>query len=710
MMKKLSVLFLFIFICSFSRSDEGMLIPSLLSAFESDMQSKGMKLSAEDIYNVNQASIKDAIFHFGGGCTSSVISNEGLLITNYHCGYSQIYSHSTLDNNIANNGFWAKSHKEELPNSGLTATRMVAIEDVTRQVLEGTQGMSNEEMQQQIMINIARIKAEATENSRFDAEIKPFDFGNSYFLLIKETFRDIRLVGAPPKTVGKFGGDTDNWMWPRHTGDFALFRIYSNTSNQPADYSTDNVPYTPIHFLPVSIKPHTKDEFAMVFGFPGRTYQHTISTELDFIINKLRSAQIQMRELSLSVIDPAIKKSEKTELNYASKQSRIANAYKKWKGQVIGLKEVEAVNQKITYEDNFIATARKRPVWANTYGNSVSALRKLSSTYNSVEFTYKMFIEYNYVGAEVFKRARSINKLMELYNQGKKEELKEVLAKQKKSMDNFYDKYNKAIDKEVFKLQSKYYKSLIDSSYLPSALQKQKIENLTNTIYEKSFLVEREEYRKVLNSFEKYAKKKIDKDPGFELYKELDYIFNHKLLEQLRTYYGMKKQLMKQYVKGQTKMFPDQKHWFNANGTLRLSYGNIGGVEPRDGIKYTSHTTLKGVIEKYNTGEDEYTIPSRILKLYNEKDYGEYTQDGELPVCFLSNNHTTGGNSGSPVLNGEGYFIGLNFDRTWESTMSDFVFDGSRCRNISVDARYILWLIDKFGEAKYLVDEMTLVR
>ena len=709
-MRKLSVLFLFIFICSFSRSDEGMLIPSLLSAFESDMQAKGMKLSAKDIYNVNQASIKDAIFHFGGGCTSSVISNEGLLITNYHCGYSQIYSHSTLDNNIAKNGFWAKNHKEELPNSGLTATRMVAIEDVTKQVLKGTEGMSNEEIQQQIMTNIARIKAEATDGSRYGAEIKPFDFGNSYFLLIKETFRDIRLVGAPPKTIGKFGGDTDNWMWPRHTGDFALFRIYSNTANQPAEYNVDNVPYTPIHFLPVSIKPHTKDEFAMVFGFPGRTYQHTISTELDFVIHKLRPAQIQMRELALSVIDPAIRKSEKTELNYASKQSRIANAYKKWKGQVIGLKEVDAVGQKIAYENNYTETAQKRPAWANTYGNSVSGLRKLSSTYNSVEFAYKMYIEYNYVGAELFKRARSMNKLMELYNENKTDELNEAIAKQKKGMDHFYDKYNKNIDQEVFRLQSTYYKSIIDSAYLPSALLNKKVDDLTNVIFEKSFLVDREKYRKVLNSFEKYAKKKIDKDPGFELYKALDDVFSNKLLEKLRNYYGMKRQLMKQYVKGQNEMFPKEKHWANANGTLRLSYGKVEGVEPRDGIKYTSHTTLKGVIEKYNTGEDEYAIPPKILDLYNKKDYGEYAQNGELPVCFLSSNHTTGGNSGSPILNGEGYFIGINFDRTWESTMSDFMFDGSRCRNISVDARYILWLIDKYGEATYLVDEMTLVR
>lgn len=709
-MKKASILFLFIFIGGLSRADEGMLIPSLLNAFESDMKAKGMQVSAEDIYNVNNSSIKDAIFHFGGGCTSSVISNKGLLITNYHCGYYQIYNHSTLDNNIAKNGFWAKSHKEELTNSGLTATRMVSMEDVTKQALEGTENLEEGPAQQQIMTNIARIKAEALDGSNYEAEIKPFDFGNRYFLLIKETFKDVRLVGAPPKTVGKFGGDTDNWVWPRHTGDFALFRIYTNKNNQPAEYNEENVPYTPIHHLPVSIKPQTKDEFAMVFGFPGRTYQHTISTELDFIINKLRPAQIKMRSLALSVIDPAIQKSESTELNYASKQSRIANSYKKWKGQVDGLKEVDAVDQKIDYENNYIESAQSKPIWANSFGNSVEALRNISSENNALEFTYEMFIEYTYVGAELFKRARAVDKLMDLHKDGEKDKLKEAIKKQKESLGSFYDKYNKTIDKNVFLLQSKYYKEIIDSMYLPKPLLENQVDDLSDEIYKKSFLVDRDAYKEMLNSFSKLAKRKIDKDPGYQLFKSLDDNFNNKMLEGLRNYYGIKKQLMKQYVEGQTEMFPNEKHWANANSTLRLSYGNIKGAAPRDGIKYTSHTTLKGVIEKYNTGADEYNIPNKIKELYNEKDYGDYAEDGELPVCFLSNNHTTGGNSGSPVLNGQGYLIGLNFDRTWEGTMSDYVFDDSRCRNISVDARYILWLIDKYGEASQLINELTIVQ
>lgn len=709
-MKKIGILFLFIFICGFSRSDEGMLIPSLLNAFESDMKAKGMTLSTEDIYNINQASIKDAIFHFGGGCTSSVISNKGLLITNYHCGYSQVYSHSTLENNIAKNGFWAKSFKEELPNSGLTATRMVRIEDVTQQVLDGIEDLDDAAASQQVMTNIARIKAEALDGTEYEAEIKPFDFGNRYFLLIKETFRDIRLVGAPPKTVGKFGGDTDNWVWPRHTGDFALFRIYTNTNNLPADFNEANVPYTPIHFLPISIKPQEKNEFAMVFGFPGTTYQHTISNELDFIINKLRPAQIEMRALALSVIDPAIQKSEQTELMYASKQSRIANAYKKWIGQINGLKEVDAVNQKIVFEKNYTQTAEGKPNWKEDYGSIVEALNNLSTTYNSADFTYNMYIEYNYVGAELFSRARSMDELMELYEKGETDKLKEAIQEQKEAVDNFYDKYDENIDKNVFLLQSKYYKELVDSMYLPKSLLKNNVEVLTSKIYEKSFLVDRNAYLKVLNSFDKYAKKKIGKDPGFQLFKELDAIFHDQLLDQLRTYYGTKNQFMKQLVKGQIEMFPDEKHWPDANSTLRLAYGNVKGAEPRDGIEYTTHTTLKGVIEKYNTGDEEFEIPQRILELYNKKDYGEYAQDGELWVCFLTNNHTTGGNSGSPVINGQGYFIGINFDRTWEGTMSDYVFDDSRCRNISVDARYILWLIDKYGEASYLINEMTLVR
>jgi len=708
-MKKVSFLLLFMFLNVFSRAEEGMIIPTLLGAFESDMKAMGMKISAQDIYDANNASIKDAIMHFGGGCTSEIISDRGLLLTNHHCGFSQIYSHSSVENNIAKYGFWAKDLSEELTNPGLTAARMVRIEDVTSQVIEGTEGLRDAELNQKIMANIALIKANALDGNHFEADVKPFDFGNSYFLLVKETFKDIRLVGTPPTTVGKFGGDTDNWVWPRHTGDFSVFRIYANEENKPAEYSENNKPYAPIHHLPISLKSREVDEFTMVFGFPGTTNQHTISTELDFIINTMRPSQIKMRDLSLSVINAAMKKSEKTEIMYAPKQARIANAWKKWIGQINGLKRGNAVEKKIDYEDAYTAKANEKDGWAE-YSEVVANLRELSTNFNSSDFTYNMYIEYVYVGAEIFKRARALNDLMTLHTEGKTDELAQEIEKEKESLNSFYEKYDVNIDKEIFSLQSEYYKKVVDSSFLPASLLKNDAESLKSAIYDKSFLVNQEEYMKVLTNFDKYAKKKISKDPGYKLYSELDQIFKEKLLADLRMYYGTKDQLMKPYVKGKYEIYPEAKHWANANGTLRVTYGKLEGSTPRDGMKYTPHTTLDGVIEKYNTGHEDYDLLPRMVELYDAKNYGDYAQDGELWVCFTGSNHTTGGNSGSPVINGEGHLIGVNFDRSWESTMSDYMFDASRCRNISVDIRYVLWMIDIYGEAPHLVKEMTIVR
>jgi len=709
-MKKVSFLFMFMLLNVFSRAEEGMIIPTLLGAFESDMKAMGMKISAQDIYDANNASIKDAIIHFGGGCTAEIISDQGLLLTNHHCGFSQIYSHTTVDNNIAKYGFWAKNLQEELTNPGLTAARMVRIEDVTIKVLAGTEDLEGAEVNQKIIANIALLKAEALDGTHYEAEIKPFDFGNSYFLLVKETFTDIRLVGTPPKTVGKFGGDTDNWVWPRHTGDFSVFRIYANADNQPAEYNENNQPYSPIHHLPISLKSREVDEFTMVFGFPGTTNQHTISTELDFIINTMRPAQIQMRDLSLSVINAAMKKSEATEIMYASKQARIANAWKKWIGQIDGLKRGDAIKKKVDYEDSYTNEANTKEEWNAEYAGIVSDLRELSTQFNMSDFTYNMYIEYIYVGAEMFKRARAINDLMSLYNDGKTEELNAAIEEQKESLGGFYEQYDINIDKEIFLLQSEYYKKMVDSSFLPESLLKNDLADLQSDIFEKSFLVDQERYLKVLNNFNKYAKKKIKKDAGYQLYNELDYIFNEHLLDDLRTYYGTRNQLMKPYVKGKYEMYPEAKHWANANSTLRVTYGKLEGSTPQDGMKYTPHTTLDGVIEKYNTGHEDFDLLPRMVELYEAKNYGDYAQDGELWVCFTGSNHTTGGNSGSPVINGEGHLIGINFDRSWESTMSDYMFDASRCRNISVDIRYVLWMIDIYGEAPHLVKEMTIVR
>lgn len=714
-MKKVVFILVIVQLSLFARAEEGMLIPTLLGAFEDDMKAMGMSISAEDIYNANNASIKDAIMHFGGGCTSSVISGQGLLLTNHHCGYSQIYSHTTVENNIANLGFWAKDLSEELPNIGLTASRMVKIEDVTAAINEGTEGLSETEAQQKRMANIVRIKADAISGTMYEADVKPFNFGNSYFLLVKETFRDVRLVGTPPNSVGKFGGDTDNWVWPRHTGDFAIFRIYADANNQPADYSVDNKPYSPIHYLPVANKARKKDDFTMVFGFPGVTEQHTISTELEFIIDETRPAQIRMRDLSLSVVNAAMRQSLETEIMYASKQSRIANAWKKWMGQIDGLKRGEAITKKVNSEDAYTAKAKTNPQWEEEYGKVVENLRGLSATYNDHDFAYNMYIEYVYVGAEIFERARKIEGLLDLWaktdnKKGLSKELKEALDTEKEALHNFYDKYDVNIDQGVFKLQSEYYKEKLNEDYLPKSLKENDVEKLQAIIYKKSFLTDKAKYEKVINNFAKFAKKKIAKDPGYKLYDELKTVFTEELVPGLRFYFASKDQLMQTFVKGKLEMYPDHKHWADANSTLRVSYGKLEGSVPRDGMEYTHFTTIDGVMEKYNTGSEDYELLPRMLELFEKKDWGDYAQDGELWVNFTSSNHTTGGNSGSPVINGDGHLVGLNFDRSWESTMSDYMFDTSRCRNISVDIRYVLWMIDIYGEASHIIEELTIVK
>ena len=693
------------------RAEEGMIIPTLLSAFESDMQAMGMKLSAEDIYDANNASIKDAVMHFGGGCTAEIVSDQGLMLTNHHCGFSQINSHSTLENNYLKYGFWAKSKADELANPGLTATRMVKIEDVTGKVLEGTDELSGRELAMQIQTKIALLVSEAIEGTHYLAEIKPFDYGNSYYLLVKEEFLDVRLVGAPPSSVGKFGGDTDNWVWPRHTGDFSVFRIYANKDNKPAEYSKDNQPYSPIHFLPVSVKDRKEGDFTMVFGFPGRTYQHTISSELAFIINTQRPAQIKMRDHSLSIIKPAMKASEATTLQYATKQSRIANAWKKWIGQIDGLKRNDAVAKKIAYEKRYTEKANLNRNWKEKYGTVVSDLNKLADQYNQAEFAYNLFIEYAYSGYEAIKTIRGLQtKIADSSIYESEESLEKVKSEMRAFADKYFKNYDINIDKAIFNLQTKEYIKQLDPSMLPEILNGMNVDEFAEKSFDKSVVTNKERYLKFVDKLSLKSIKKLKKDPFSLLYNDVNDTFRSTALGDVRIYFSKKNELMKTYVAGKYEMFPDDKHWANANSTLRVTYGKLEGSYPTDGIKYTPHTTLKGLIEKHNTGNPDFEVLPRMLELYENQDYGDYAQDGELWVCFTGSNHTTGGNSGSPVIDGEGNLIGLNFDRSWESTMSDYMFDASRCRNITVDVRYVLWIMDTYSNAGHLVEEMTLIK
>jgi len=673
-------------------ADEGMLIPSLIKAFESDMKAKGMKLSAEDIYSVNHSSLKDAIFHFGGGCTSELVSNQGLLLTNHHCGYSQIQSHSSLENNYIENGYWAKNRSEELPNPGLTAMRIVRIEDVTQKVKGGQ--------------SIDDIINDAINGTHYQGDVKAFNFGNEYYLMVKEIFLDVRFVGTPPNSIGKFGGDTDNWVWPRHTGDFSVFRIYANADNKPAEYSEDNIPYTPLHYLPISMKDRKSGDFTMVYGFPGRTEQHVSSAYLEQIIEKERPARIRMRDLSLSVIDKAMKNSELIRIQYASKQARISNAWKKWIGQIDGLKRLDAIRIKKEREFSYEEMANSKKEWQDLYGSVVKQLNALAKDQFKYEFMYSLGIEYFYVGPEYFKLIRSTNDLINNYDKYEdKNQLDSIKSNIIKASEGFFKNYNQNIDKEVL--------TLLTNEYL-SQTKNQGVSIKTfiksDNIFNKSVFTDKVRYQNFVKKFNQKCSKKLMKDPGYAHYIENYNEWYNDIIPKYRKFYNERQDLLKTYVAGKMEMFPDKKHWPDANSTMRISYGQLEGSSPADGMMYTEHTTLDGIIAKYNSGNPDFALKPRMLEMYESKDYGPYAQNGELWVCFSGSNHTTGGNSGSPVIDGEGNLMGLNFDRSWESTMSDYMFDPNRCRNIVVDIRYVLWVIDKYSNAKHLVDEMQLIR
>ena len=690
---------------------EGMWIPSLVKAFENDMQAMGMRLSAEDIYDVNSSSIKDAIIHFNGGCTAELVSSKGLLLTNHHCGYSQIQSHSSLEKDYLKYGFWASNKSEELSNPGLTASRVVRIEDVTNTVLFETEGLADKERYSKIQTTINKLIADAQTGTHYTAKIKAFNYGNDYYMIVKETFKDVRLVGAPPNSIGKFGGDTDNWVWPRHTGDFSVFRIYSDQNNEPNEYSESNVPYTPLHFLPVSMKKRSVGDFTMVYGFPGTTEQHLTSRNLSYIMDKERPARIEMREKSLSVIDASMRSSDLLRIKYASKQARIANGWKKWIGQVGGLKTVDAIQIKLNREKEYNDMALSNQEWGKKYGRVINDMNVLVDRYKDADFAYSMVIEYLYVGPELFKRAREISKFLSNYSTlDENGELDNEIEKQIKLSKGFFKNYDNATDKRIFELLTEEYVVQMGDSPLGSILKNNSAKDLAEIIYEKSILTSELRFNKFMEKLSKNSFNKLkNKDLGYILWMETNDRFIKNIVPEVRVYRASMDRLLKTYVAGKLEMFPDANHWPDANSSMRITYGKLEGSAPHDGMRYIEHTNIDGIITKNNSGNPDYELLPRMRKLAAAKDYGDYGQDGELWVCFTGSNHTTGGNSGSPVLDADGDLLGINFDRSWESTMSDFMFDKNRCRNIMVDIRYVLWVIDIYSGASHLVDEMTLV-
>lgn len=714
MRKILSVLLFCMLFAFYSSAHEGMWLPILLDM--DDMQRQGLKLSAEDIYSVNQASLKDAIVHFGGGCTAEAISDQGLILTNHHCGYGAIQELSSVTNDYLKDGFWAGNQSQELSCQGLSASFVVRIEDVTAQILEGIdEDSSLEERQTMIAMHSLEMSAEMAEGEFLSAEVKSFFYGNQYILIVKKTYNDVRLVGAPPSSIGKFGGDTDNWVWPRHTGDFALFRIYANEKNEPAAYSETNQPYRPAHSLPVSIKGVKEGDFTMVYGFPGVTYQYLPVDGLRYVTEVVNPIRIGMRKKSLSVIDATMEQSDALRIQYASRQSMISNAYKKWIGQNMGLDRFNAVDKKIEFEERFTAAAEESG--NGSYMRVLPELRELQLKLEPYELARDLFIEFYFYGPEILNFARRFDALLAAIEEdAPKEKVEELREKALKATRNFHEDFHRPTDQEVFSLLLEDYALNVRADLQPTPLSefRQKFNSdaklYSEALYGKSLLTNVNQLTKLLESG-KYKKiARLNDDPIYALAKSFIGDFNEKIRPDRDQLTSRMDDAMRTYVAAQMELFPSKTYWPDANSTLRVTYGKVEGCVPQDGLSYLPNTTLQGVMYKYIPGDKEFDVPKKLIDLFESKDFGRYGQDGTLNVAFLASNHTTGGNSGSPVINANGELIGLNFDRSWESTMSDLMFNPEICRNISVDVRYILFVVDKFAGAGWILDEMNIIQ
>ena len=705
----------FLLIFSTLSAHEGMWVPSTLAKLViDDMHDAGLKLSAEEIYSINQSSLKDAIVLFGGGCTAEVISDEGLILTNHHCGYSQIQYHSSLENDYLKNGFWAMDRSEELTNPGLTATFVERIEDVTDAMMEAAGALEGLERNEALAAKAMQLEQAATSGGIYGAEVKPFFYGNAYYMIVTETFTDVRLVGAPPSSIGKFGGDTDNWEWPRHTGDFSLFRIYASPYNKPADYSEENIPYKPKASLEIDMSGVQSGEFTMVFGFPGTTYQYLTSDAVDYVTNVQNPIRIGMREASLGVIDSAMELSDENRIKYAAKQSRISNSYKKWIGQNMGLERFRALDKKKAQEAEILK--RLADSDEAQYIGLLDGVTALYDEYEKYQLSRDYLIEFFYYGPELTRFSTKFKNIVDSYDSlettGLMEEELNILTK---AMDSFYKNYDPEVDQEIFKAQSSIFITGCPEELMSSTLDEMADKSgndwsaLTDEIYELSILDNREELAKLLEKSGKKISKTLAQDPFYLMAQELLNNYNDRVRGSYNTFKFLEGEYMKDYVRLTMELFPEKDYWPDANSTLRLTYGKMEGSEPMDGMAYKPYTTLEGLYYKYIPGDKEFDVPEKLLELYNKKDYGQYATDGELRVCILGSNHTTGGNSGSPALNAKGQLVGLNFDRTWESTMSDIMFNPEICRNIMVDAKYVLFIIDKFAGAGHLVKEMKLV-
>jgi hypothetical protein len=708
-MKHLKLLLLF-FVIQVQAQQGGMWIPSLLQGMnEKEMKNLGMKMTAADIYSVNKSSLKDAVPHFNGGCTSEVISPKGLLLTNHHCGFDAIQNQSSVDHDYLTDGFWAYKMSEELPNEDLVVTFIVKIEDVTTKVLDGTAALATElEKQKKIQENITTLSNSLPKESWQENKIRTFYEGNQYLLFVTETFKDVRLVGAPPSSIGKFGSDTDNWVWPRHTGDFSLFRIYADKNNRPASYSKDNIPYTPKHFLPVSLDGVKEDDFTMVFGYPGKTNEYLPAVAIEQIVKELNPAKIEIRDNALKVADGFMRKDNTIKIQYASKYASIANYWKKWIGESQGLTKSNAVEikrkQEVAFQEKVVKAGKQME-----YGNLLSDFDKNYTQIKSYALARDYFTEIALRNTELLSVGYKLYQLEQVYNTKGEQAFNDRKNNLVTGLADFYKDFNADVDQKVFEKVINLYATKSPKEFLPSNLSNINATELANDVYGNSKLVNYNSIKELLSGDTKTIIANLNGDKGFIVIKSMADKFLKEVAPKYDEINLRITALQRTYMKAQLELNKGSRIFPDANSTLRVTYGKVKGYSPKDATIYSPVTYLDGAIEKYIPGDYEFDVPAKLIDLYKKKDYGQYGENGKMPVCFIGTNHTTGGNSGSPAIDANGNLIGLNFDRVWEGTMSDIYYDPSICRNVMVDIRYVLFIIDKYAGAKNLIEELKLV-
>jgi len=721
-MKKISIILISLLIgLQFAaKADEGMWLLSMLQKM--NLNKKGLVLTANDIYSINHSSLKDAVVGLGRDnnpfrffCTGEIISDQGLILTNHHCGYGSIQSHSSPEHDYLTDGFWAMNKNEELTNKGMVMSIMVRMEDVSKIILPQLNNKMTEFERNEKIRDLSDVLIkDATNGTHYGANVKSMYDGNRFYLFVYETFKDIRLVGAPPSAVGKFGGDTDNWMWPRHTGDFSMFRIYTGPDSKPATYSKENIPYRPKYHFPVSLKGGKKNDFAMVMGFPGSTDRYMTSYGVQDKLNVEYPARIMLRGKKLDVMKNEMNKSKTVEIQYASKYARVSNYWKYFIGQSRGLKKLSVYDKKKKYEDELQAWINADNFRKENYGNALTIIEEAYKEKSNLNLSLQYFFE-GLRGVEISTFPRNANYLYQLLKNDKnnKEEIDKAIEQLKSEAASHFKDYDITTDKELLSEMFTMFVDNVPSEHFPNIIKKINkrckgdFDKYSKKLFKKSIFASKEKFEKFL---EKPCYKKLEKDPAFKLYLSINEKTNE-LRKAITPSLVKLEKGRRMFMAAMLEKEKDKTFYPNANSTPRLTYGSIGNYSPANAVVYNYFTTIDGIMEKEDPNNEEFIVPKKLKELYKNKDYGQYAdKDGNLHVCYTTNNDITGGNSGSPVLNGNGELTGLAFDGNWEAMSGDIAFEPELQKCINVDIRYVLFIIDKYAGAKNLINEMTLVK